>query len=144
MKTAFAIERHQTMLMLLKVGQITMWKLHVIHGMVIWNKPVSIHMFDHLNKKEHFLPGLWYRLLPNHRGSPSVDIAHSFFQREETCSRGPPEHEWLTWLLEQEKWLQRLASSIHVKLTWDPLENLIWNRISSSFRAQRLASYSRA
>ena len=22
--------------------------------MVIWNKPVSIHMFDHLNKKEHF------------------------------------------------------------------------------------------
>ena len=69
----------------------------MIHGLVIWNKPVSIHMFDHLNKKEHFLPGLWYRLLPDQRGLPSVDIAHSSFQREETCSRGPPVKAHAEW-----------------------------------------------
>ena len=33
-----------------KIGQLRKWKLHMIHGLVIWNKPVSVHMFDHLNK----------------------------------------------------------------------------------------------
>ena len=43
-----------------------------------------------------------------------------------------------------EMFILELASSIHVKLTWEPLENLMWNRISSSFRAHKLAAYSRA
>ena len=133
--------------MSLKACQLTMWKSHMIHGLVIWKKPVSVHMFDHLNKSNSLF--FTWSLISVAAGSEGVAFSWHCSFLLSTWGNLLPRSSWkdtcrMSWLLQREKWLQRLASSIHVKLTWDPLENLIWNRISSSFRAQRLASYSRA
>ena len=137
----------QIVLMSLKAGRLTMWKLHMIHGMVIWNKPVSIHA--HVRSSEQKRTFFTWSLISVAAGSEGVAFSWHCSFLLSTWGNLLPRSSWkdtcrMSWLLQREKWLQRLASSIHVKLTWDPLENLMWNRISSSFRAQRLASYSRA